>query len=103
MSTQASTPMVSSPLTLESPGARAWRRLKARPSALVALAVIILLILMAVFAPMIAPYDPIKQNYLLVRKAPSWLHWMGTDEVGRDLLARVIWGRGHRGLLPSRF
>ena len=92
MSTQASTPMVSSPLTLESPGARAWRRLKARPSALVALAVIILLILMAVFAPMIAPYDPIKQNYLLVRKAPSWLHWMGTDEVGRDLLARVIWG-----------
>ena len=92
MSMQASSPPASTPLTLESPGTRAWRRLKARPSALVALGVIVLLIAMAVFAPLIAPYDPIKQNYLLVRKAPSWLHWMGTDEVGRDLLARVIWG-----------
>ena len=92
MSTQASPPPASTPLTLESPTARAWRRLKVRPSALVALAVIVLLIGMAVFAPLIAPYDPIKQNYMLVRKAPSWLHWMGTDEVGRDLLARVIWG-----------
>ena len=48
--------------------------------------------MLAVFAHEIAPYDVIKQNYLLVRKAPSPSHWFGTDEVGRDILTRVIWG-----------
>ena len=81
-----------SPTFLESPAGRAWRRLKARKPALVGLALIIVLVLMAVFAPEIAPYDVIKQNYLLVRKPPSSAHWFGTDEVGRDILTRVIWG-----------
>jgi peptide/nickel transport system permease protein len=77
---------------IESPARRAWRRLKARKSAVFGLVIIVLLIAVAVFAPMVAPYDPVKQNYLLVRKAPSLAHWFGTDEVGRDVLARVIWG-----------
>jgi peptide/nickel transport system permease protein len=76
----------------ESPGRRAWRRLKARRSALVGLVVIVLLILLAVFAPMLAPYDPTKQSWTLVRKAPSAAYWFGTDEVGRDLLSRIIYG-----------
>ena len=81
-----------SPSFLESPTGRAWRRLKARWPAMVGLLLIVCLVVLAVFAPEIAPYDVIKQNYLLVRKAPSPSHWFGTDEVGRDLLTRVIWG-----------
>lgn len=81
-----------SPSFLESPAGRAWRRLKARIPAMVGLAMIICLVVLALFAPEIAPYDVIKQNYLLVRKAPSAAHWFGTDEVGRDILTRVIWG-----------
>ena len=83
---------MSSPSFLESPAGRAWRRLKARVPAMVGLVMSICLVVLAVFAPEIAPYDVIKQNYLLVRKAPSGAHWFGTDEVGRDILTRVIWG-----------
>ena len=79
-----------SPSFLESPTGRAWRRLKARWPAMVGLLLIVCLVVLAVFAHEIAPYDVIKQTYLLVRKAPS--HWFGTDEVGRDILTRVIWG-----------
>ena len=81
-----------SPSFLESPTGRAWRRLKARWPAMVGLLLIVCLVVLAVFAHEIAPYDVIKQNYLLVRKAPSPSHWFGTDEVGRDILTRVIWG-----------
>ena len=70
-----------SPSFLESPTGRAWRRLKARWPAMVGLLLIVCLVVLAVFAHEIAPYDVIKQNYLLVRKAPSPSHWFGTDEV----------------------
>jgi len=76
----------------ENPWARAWRRLKRRKGAMVALAVVVLLILMAVFAPWVAPYDPTATSFTSVRKPPTWLHWFGTDEVGRDVLSRVIFG-----------
>jgi len=46
----------------------------------------------ALLAPLISPYDPDLQTWSAVRKAPSALHWFGTDEVGRDVLARVIFG-----------
>lgn len=81
-----------SPAFLETPTGRAWRRLKARTPAMLGFVMIVLLVVMAAFAPEIAPYDVIKQNYMLVRKAPSSAHWFGTDEVGRDILTRVIWG-----------
>ena len=53
---------------------------------------IALFVVLAVFAPLIAPYDPAAQSWTAVRKAPSALHWFGTDDVGRDVLARVIFG-----------
>jgi peptide/nickel transport system permease protein len=59
---------------------------------MVALVVVVLLIALAVLAPWITPYDPTKTSFGLVRKAPSWAHWLGTDEVGRDVLSRVIFG-----------
>ncbi len=76
----------------ETPGQRAWRRLKKRKGAMFGLGIILLLVLMAVFAPLISPYDPTKQSWTAVRKAPSLLYWLGTDESGRDLLSRIIYG-----------
>jgi len=76
----------------ESPGARAWRRLLKRKSAVLGLAVIALLVFVAIFAPLIAPYDPIQQNWTSIRQPPSLKHWFGTDESGRDLFSRVIFG-----------
>jgi len=71
---------------------RAWRRLRRRPAAMVGLAVVVLFVMIAIAAPWIAPYDPLATNFLLVRKPPSAAHWLGTDEIGRDVLSRVIWG-----------
>jgi len=77
---------------VESPARRALRRLVRRKGALIGLAVIALFVAVAGFAPLIAPYDPTAQSWSAVRKPPSWLHWFGTDDVGRDILARVIFG-----------
>jgi peptide/nickel transport system permease protein len=76
----------------ESPGARAWRRLVRRKSALFGLVIIVALVLIAILAPLIAPYDPAQQSWTAIRKPPSTEHWLGTDESGRDLLSRVIFG-----------
>jgi peptide/nickel transport system permease protein len=76
----------------ESPAARAWRRLRQRRSAVLGLAVMVVLVLVAVFAPLIAPYDPAQQSWTAVRKPPTWQHWFGTDESGRDLFSRVVFG-----------
>src|SRR5882757_648469 len=77
---------------LESPARRAWRRLMKRKGAVIGLLVIAIFILLAVFAPLIVPYDPIATSWSLVRKTPSAQHWFGTDELGRDVLARVVFG-----------
>jgi peptide/nickel transport system permease protein len=75
-----------------SPRQLALRRFLHRPVAVGGLAVIVLFILVAACAPLIAPYDPIATSWSAIRKAPSLLHWMGTDENGRDVLSRVIFG-----------
>src|ERR1700738_4176547 len=77
---------------LESPARRALRRLFHRKGAVVGLVVIAAFIVRAMFAPLIAPYDPIATSWTLVRKPPSALHWFGTDDLGRDILSRVIYG-----------
>src|SRR5207237_5746818 len=77
---------------LESPARRALRRLFKRKGAVVGLVVIAIFVLLALFAPLISPYEPIATSWSLVRKPPSALHWFGTDELGRDVLARVIYG-----------
>ncbi len=78
--------------TIETPGRRAWRRLKRRKGAMVGLAVIVIVVFAAILAPWIAPHDPIQQSWSAVRKAPSAAHWFGTDEVGRDILSRILYG-----------
>src|SRR5450631_1602730 len=77
---------------LESPMRRALRRLFQRKGAVVGLAIIATFIVLAVFAPLISPYDPIATSWTSVRKPPSALHWFGTDDLGRDIFGRVIYG-----------
>jgi peptide/nickel transport system permease protein len=84
--------LASDATTVESPARRALRRLLRRKGALIGLAIIVLFVAVAVLAPLIAPYDPAAQSWTAVRKPPSWAHWLGTDEVGRDMLSRVIFG-----------
>jgi peptide/nickel transport system permease protein len=74
------------------PWLRAWRRLRRRRGAMVGLAVVLGFVVLALFAAWIAPQDPIATNWGAIRKAPSAAHWMGTDEIGRDVLSRVVWG-----------
>lgn len=89
---QGAPPAPADAVRIDGPGRRAWRRLVRRRGAMVALVVIVLIILAAIFAPLISPYDPAAQSWSAVRKPPSLAHPFGTDEVGRDLLARVIYG-----------
>jgi len=74
------------------PWLRAWRRLRRRRGAMLGLVVVLIFVVLAVFAAWIAPQDPIATNWGAIRKAPSAEHWMGTDEIGRDVLSRVVWG-----------
>src|SRR6188472_3692662 len=77
---------------LESPSRRALRRLFKRKGAVVGLVVVATFALLALLAPLVVPYDPIATSWSLVRKPPSALHWFGTDELGRDILSRVVYG-----------
>ncbi|PLZ04235.1 diguanylate cyclase [Burkholderia sp. WAC0059] len=74
---------------------RRWRRLArfVRNRAAVAGALIVLVtIAVALLAPWISPADPLQTSFMDVREAPSAAHWFGTDELGRDVLSRLIWG-----------
>jgi peptide/nickel transport system permease protein len=63
-------------------------------------AMVFLLLLVAVLAPVIARYDPVQQHYREMLQGPSAAHWFGTDKFGRDIWARVVWG-ARRSVLIS--
>src|SRR5438034_252794 len=70
----------------------AWRRLLKNKLAVAGMITIVILLVMAILAPILAPYDPNRlfpgQSYV----RPNAEHWMGTDDVGRDVLSRLLWG-----------
>jgi peptide/nickel transport system permease protein len=76
------------------PGARAlaWRRLVSGRLAVAGAAVTLVAVVVAVAAPALAPYSHLKQNLSNTLAKPGAAHWLGTDNVGRDVLSRVIWG-----------
>ncbi|TCM52667.1 peptide/nickel transport system permease protein [Rhizobium sp. PP-F2F-G48] len=69
-----------------------WLSLVANPLALLGLMVIVLLVGLATLAPVLTVHDPLAQDLTMALKAPSLLHWFGTDEFGRDVYARLIYG-----------
>ena len=72
--------------------ADAWLRLKKNKLAICGMAVVLFLIVVAIFTPWLTPYGYEEQNLDLGATAPSWAHWFGTDVFGRDLLTRVMYG-----------
>lgn len=71
---------------------RAFKKFRENRSALVGAIIVLFFIIVAILAPYIAPYSPIKADFMAVRHAPSLSHLFGTDELGRDVLSRMIWG-----------
>lgn len=71
---------------------RAWRSFRRNKSAVIGLGMIILLLIVAIFAPQIAPHDPLAQSVINKFQSPSSEHLLGTDNYGRDVLSRIIWG-----------
>jgi peptide/nickel transport system permease protein len=69
-----------------------WRRFRRAPGALAGAAVVAAIVLLAAFAPLLAPSDPLAQHVALGAQAPSAGHWFGTDKLGRDVLARILYG-----------
>jgi len=63
-----------------------------RPLGAVGAVIIVIMILAALLAGLIAPFDPLVTNYTAMLQAPSWLHWFGTDSFGRDVFTRIIYG-----------
>jgi ABC-type dipeptide/oligopeptide/nickel transport system permease subunit len=61
-------------------------------AAVIGLGLVCLMFFLAAFGPMIAPYSHTAQDLSITERGPSWAHWLGTDELGRDLLTRVIYG-----------
>jgi peptide/nickel transport system permease protein len=77
---------------LRKPTNRVLKKFLGNKSAVIGAVIVLFFVVVALLAPWLAPFDPIKANFLAVRKAPSALYWLGTDELGRDILSRLIWG-----------
>ncbi len=71
---------------------RTVRQFMRRPLAVTGLVIVVGVLIVALFAPQLAPYDPTKPDFLSILQAPSQQYLLGTDEVGRDLLSRLIYG-----------
>ncbi len=69
-----------------------WRRLRRQHAAMLGLFIIASLALLGIFAPFLTPYDPVKQDLTHVLLPPSRFHLLGTDHLGRDILARILYG-----------
>ena len=79
-------------LTAPARSRRTWRRALRRPPAVAGAVIVALFVLMAIGAPWLAAGDPIRTNWSQIRKAPTPAHPFGTDDLGRDVYSRVVWG-----------
>ena len=70
----------------------AWRRLKQNKMAMVGLWTIAAILLIAIFGPMVSPYSYSDQDLASQNQGPSRAHWLGTDDLGRDMLTRLMYG-----------
>jgi len=70
----------------------AWARLRANRIAMAGLLVIVVFLVLAVAGPYLTPYDFLSQDLAARNQPPGWAHWLGTDELGRDVLSRIVYG-----------
>jgi peptide/nickel transport system permease protein len=80
------------PVPVKRQESRAWKKMKRNKSALVGLVIVLFFSILAAAAPILPIADPIATSWGAIRKAPSAAHWLGTDDLGRDILSRMIWG-----------
>ena len=73
-------------------GNRAWKKLRSHRSALFGFGIVFFFVIVAVLAPLLPIPGPTATDWAAIRKAPSLVHWLGTDDLGRDELSRMIWG-----------
>ena len=73
-------------------GLVSWKRLDLKASTIIGIVLVALIVLPALLAPWIAPYDPSEADFMNLRKPPSFEHLMGTDSAGRDIFSRVLYG-----------
>ena len=71
---------------------RAMRFVRRNPMGAAGIGIIIIFVIIAALAPVLAPYDPYVMDSKIILAPPSAAHWMGTDEFGRDVMSRIIWG-----------
>jgi peptide/nickel transport system permease protein len=89
MSTQS---LVGAPQPASAARRGLWGSLRRDPRAVLSLGYLALLVVVSAFAAQIAPYSPVEQNVADLLMPPSAAHWLGTDDLGRDVLSRLIWG-----------
>lgn len=93
MSTATSaTVSAAAPAAMRTPVSEFWRRFRKQKVALAAGVFLLALLLVAIFAPWVAPYDPATPDYLAILQGPSAAHWAGTDAYGRDVFSRILFG-----------
>lgn len=80
------------PARVSSPGRDAWRRFRVNWAAMISLAILAVIVVVAIFAPLMHTANPFLQDYASLDAGPSWHHWFGTDGVGRDQYSRLLYG-----------
>ncbi|WP_299654107.1 ABC transporter permease [uncultured Tateyamaria sp.] len=90
--TATNTPTASDPVLSARPENRVWKKFRSHKSAMIGGGLVAFFVLIALAAPILPIPEPAATDWSAVRKAPSWAHPMGTDEIGRDVMARLIWG-----------
>jgi peptide/nickel transport system permease protein len=78
--------------TVEKRRSRTWGKFKRNRIAMFGATLVAFFVVVASLAPVLAPYDPLLTNFMAVRQAPSATWWIGTDELGRDILSRMLFG-----------
>jgi ABC-type dipeptide/oligopeptide/nickel transport system permease subunit len=76
----------------QNPWVLAWARFHRNRVAVIGLAGLLLVLILILAAPIVSPFNPLKTDYTHMTDAPSLIHWWGTDDLGRDIFSRVIWG-----------
>lgn len=77
---------------IETTGDIVWKKLKRSRLAIAGIVILLIIIYLAILAPFVVPMDPLEMDWAAIAQPPSLAHWLGTDDTGRDMLSRTIYG-----------